>query len=231
MKARAILMSVPMVRALLSGTKTQTRRTIKPQPVPVHDGSILGAVMASQLANVPSLCPYGQYGDLLWVRETWASEDHESLLGEDPDTEVVDTQLYRWTHYRATPHKGFRVLPDRVPVTHLHESQPDCASTIKTWRPSIFMPRWASRLTLRITELRVQRLQIISERDALAEGITKIGRRWEAEGICATPVSAVDAYAHLWQFINGAGSWQANPFVWALTFEVLQKNVDEVLAK
>lgn len=95
--------------------------------------------------------------------------------------------------------------------------------------PSIHMPRWASRLTLRITDVRVERLQDISETDSLAEGIQKVGSRWEAQGICATPVSAVDAYRLLWSYINGAGSWATNPWCWCLSFSVEKRNVDDVL--
>ena len=191
MTARPILFSGPMVRALLEGRKTQTRRAVKPQPPSGHvyvgrvlcsthradEGKWTWAVgQAAMLREAHRVsCPYGQPGDLLWVRETFG-EFRENWIG-----------------YRAT----------------CGDPPPDSGS----WKPSIFMPRWASRLTLRITDVRVQRLQDCSHADAAAEG-----------------VGDLIEYGVLWESINGPGSWDANPWVWALTFKVIKANVDDVAA-
>ncbi|MDO9471935.1 MAG: hypothetical protein Q7J28_02685 [Caulobacter sp.] len=206
MKARPILFSAPMVRALLAGTKTQTRRVVKPQPDSVkalgRDDALVPYRVAAPPADMPSarmevpiLCPYGQPGDLLYVRETWAADGQGGV------------------RYYAT----------------------DDVHDLRRKRVSIHMPRWASRLTLEITDVRVERLQDISEADALAEGI----QRWpdgrfagddhdpDPNRLAAT--SAVGAYSLLWTHINGPGSWDANPFVWAVSFRVHRTNVDQVL--
>lgn len=202
MKERPILFSAPMVRALLAGTKTQTRRAVKPQPR--EDKSItsgrgelawqtsVGHFIVSTLPTAPKLfverCPYGQPGDRLWVRETFAivprtayrcSEGVQQVLRPDDDH---DAAIFRegWDRSRS----GFR------------------------WRPSIHMPRWASRITLEIVSVRVERLQEISEADAMAEGV----------GIqCESPMAIME-YSLLWESINGPGSWDANPWVWVVEF-------------
>lgn len=181
-----MLFSGPMVRALLDGTKTQTRRAVKPQPfwVNLGDGQ----------PNPTPLCPFGVVGDRLWVRETWAP---------DPRAPEVDGVAV----YRAT---------DEV-MLNAHGARVD------RWRPSIHMTRWASRITLEVTEVRVQRLRDISEEDALAEGVGLLlademgdARRAMTEAIAK---SRVDGFRLLWESINGPGSWDANPWVWALTFQ------------
>lgn len=207
MKTRPILMSAPMVRALLAGTKTQTRRVVKRQPSDLWpDGVTCQSDMLGPIrirpADVrihlgenglsydaacefvgPIACPYGQPGDQLWVREAWMPVEH-------------DTQPYR---YRAT--------------------NPSYAGK---WRPSIHMPRAASRITLEIVSVRVERLQDISEADAIAEGVKQShGGMWSAaEGQSGT--SARAAYALLWESINGPDSWDANPFVWVVEFKRVQ---------
>jgi hypothetical protein len=187
MKARPILMSAPMIRALIAGTKTQTRRTAKPQP----ECAFIVAAPGSPA------CPYGQPGDLLYVKENWAYRlDHD---------EYSRSQLYemgvRQAWYWADG-------PGRCCNT-------GCDGAAGRVRTARFMPRWASRLTLRITDVRVQRLQEISEADAIAEGVEPQGARMH--------------YCVLWKAINGAGSWAENPFVWCISFECIHLNVDEVL--
>lgn len=211
MKSRPILFSAPMVRALLAGTKTQTRRIVKPQPMPdvefvrEHEPDVYGhgafcafrqdgrVLMHQRMAP----CPYGQPGDRLWVRETFR------LCGEADATPPRDTDAaYRIWYEADAPHQpGFGKL-----------------------RPGMFMPRWASRLTLEITGVRVERLQDISEADAKAEGMTPMwepgcsGRLMDAiGGFSFCP--AASAYANLWQSINGPSSWDANPFVWVVEFK------------
>lgn len=169
MKERPILFSGSMVRAILDGKKTQTRRIIKPPPyaewmpeVGVYHPTIFdrhgeafpgdpvfGA--ADEVDGRP--CPYGQPGDRLWVRETFADEP-PGLLSDGLSGRVV----YRADYNEADYNEEWHSAPDRV----------------DKWTPSIHMPRWASRISLHIKEIRVERLQDISEEDALAEGLQKI---------------------------------------------------------
>lgn len=204
MTSRPILFSAPMVRALLNGSKTQTRRMIKPQPEPIGGearhahwswrGGMFALRMYPSQSTLINRCPYGQPGDELWVRETL---DHDAARGH---------------FYKAT---GMYVGP----LLDYEREPPPAIGLPARAIPSIHMPRWASRITLRITDVRVERLQDISEADALAEG----SREWAAEQ--DTPVRDIPAgetrliYRQLWESINGKGAWDANPWVWALTFE------------
>lgn len=216
MKERPIIFSGPMVRAILDGRKTQTRRVLKPPPgkgwyLRTSTGAALGKILSSHPKKgrfgaffrreiFPdsgkfeldlSPCPYGQPGDRLWVRETWA-------LGADyarDDGFVV---------YKA----------DEKPQ---HPTGP--------WRPSIHMPRWAARILLEITDLRVERLQCISEADAMAEGVTPLkgggGPNHFTVGVDGAHLNsptAGGAFATLWDWINGDESWDTNPWVWVVEF-------------
>jgi hypothetical protein len=188
MKERPILFSGPMVRAILDGSKTQTRRTFK--GTTEHKGPYNPAYMeAHQQANGwGSICPHGTPGDRLWVRETFAM--NEAKAGPPV--------VYRADHGEA----------QSVFVERPHSAEWDVVAT--RWRPSIFMPRAASRILLEITDVRVQRLQEISEEDARAEGYDRshaFPREW---------------FALLWERIHGPGSWHANPWVWAITFQRLE---------
>lgn len=213
MKERPILFSAPMVRAILDCSKTQTRRIIKPQPVQTlgHTGSIAGISVRQppgwawrELFVADSLpgafatelahhCPYGRVGDRLWVRETWGH-----LTGNG--VRVV---------YRADGEQPERIGHSGDPVTDM------------TWRPSIHMRRVDSRIDLEVTDVRVERLQAITESDARAEGMpppdpipcTVNGRPGR--------VAFFDprkAFAVLWDAINGDGSFVANPWVWVVSF-------------
>lgn len=218
MKERPILFSAPMVRALLDGTKTQTRRLIKPQPEINEAWLRKGGCWdesrteaqhldgAWQAGFVDVECKHGQIGDRLWVKEaiTFAgSEPVNHYNGEERDfaTFLADgslTKLSGWCWKRD-------------------------------YLPGMFMPRGLSRITLEITDVHVQRLQDISEKDAQAEGVERV-RIWEdgdrrAHDECGyhPPLSShVGAFAHLWDGINGVGAWDANPWVWALTFKRVQ---------
>lgn len=178
MKERPILFSGDMVKALLLGWKTQTRRVIKPQP----QGKWSGPMPCQEWP-----CPYGKPGDRLWVKETF------STFGSDGDAGRI---VYR----ASIPYGNF-----------------DCH--FKPWRPSIFMPRSASRITLEITSVRVERLNDISEEDAKAEG-AQIQR--ETPGgwiICGPRIGSYrEGYRWIWESINGAGSWEKNPWVWKISF-------------
>jgi hypothetical protein len=198
MKERPILFSGPMVRALLDGSKTQTRRVMKEKHLAFMDGVNSGRCTGP----VTDICPYGQVGDKLWVREAF----NTCSCGDIDETAKV---------YRATFIKG------------REDCCPYCFTPIK-FKPSIHMPRWASRISLEITEVRVQRLNDISEADALAEGIRwpdKNGRRYQPP-IDLTGFSnwrfAADQYAELWDSINGPGAWALNPLVWCVSFKMVK---------
>lgn len=216
MKERPILFSAPMVRALLAGTKTQTRRVMKDQPPhqpEVWQGSLNRAMTKPVMAAAwdaddgshQCLCPYGVPGDRLWVREAFTK---------------VDGQTHPWiaTDYRATYTHGDR-LGDHLGVK-------------RRWTPSIHMPREASRILLEIISVRVERLQEISEADAKVEGIDRqfddgpwrdyLNDGYWFPGSTGTPrlqSSPVLSYRSLWESINGPGSWDANPWVWVIEFK------------
>lgn len=213
MKERPILFSAPMVRAIRDGRKTQTRRVVKPQPPEWVDrfgytcftpkGSISGRGNYKDHGPCEKFfkCPYGIKGDRLWVRETFAN-----------------LALETWEPVLAYRADGEMTLPPGV-----------------RWRPSIHMPRWASRLTLEITGVRVERLQGIGEEDALSEGMSSVRnhefdlRHWpewrrEFDAACAAGIKPplgpgfTQTFQALWGDINGAASWQANPWVWVVEF-------------
>lgn len=194
MKERGILFSAPMVRALLDGSKTQTRRALRDQdPVdlgaarhgvhlakrPVHDhGTVVGHRM------VPVHCPYGVPCDRLWVREAWRAE----LTFDD-----------------VPP----RDIPPGSPIAYEADGTDNPIIAAGRYRQARFMPRWAARLMLDVTEIRVQRLCSIGQGDACAEG-------------APAPIEPLGWFEQLWEEINGPGSWALNPWVWAVSFERLK---------
>ena len=203
---RPILFSAPMVCALLDGVKTQTRRLVKPQPVG-GDAIIqnhlsldwmVGQLRDSENAWRDLRCPYGQPGDRLWVRETWGL--HGAMANAKPrDFHNPRAALSENLVFLATA-DGY----DRG---------------VQHWRPSIHMPRWASRINLEVTGVRVERLQDITPADAKAEGDKErsgMPEYYERSALCH-----VDWYRNLWNDINGAGSWNANPYVWVIEFKVI----------
>ena len=234
MKARPMLMSAPMVRAILAGTKTQTRRVVKPQfvadampvempatdpaggwVVPGHSGTWWCEAAANP--DDARRCPYGQPGDRLWVREAF-------VLGWPlRDDGIVDqfdehgNEKPQKTFYRATsPDLEWCDGGDDRPVP-------------TPWKPSMFMPRWASRITLEVASVRVERLQDINREDAIAEGVRPlIGSNGPNYWTVATDFGSVNAptaqhcYELLWNLINGHGSWDANPWVWVIEFKRLE---------
>ncbi len=191
MKERPILFSAPMVRAILAGTKTQTRRVVKPRR-DLHIGcelapcELAGEVNAGDYFNAAF-----QPGDHLWVRETHTfcprSSRLKIWLHTPEEARVVYGADDVWLSGPYGPHKP-------------------------KMRPSIHMPRWASRITLEVTGVRVERLKNISETDAIAEGAP-----WAA---CGAPQEGSHqvGFAHLWESINGPGSWDTNPWVWVIEF-------------
>lgn len=199
MKERPILFSGSMVRAILAGTKTQTRLGAKM----TSNGHIKepGGHRRWHPADPDAslACPYGQPGDRLWVRETWH--------GTKGEPNVYGNGCFRY--YRAD-----------------YEDHPAYPQPFR-WTPSIHMPRWASRITLEVTGVRVERLQDISEADAIAEGIepftdfkpTGHWRRYRDGGMNSYVDNPITSYASLWEEINGPGSWDANPWVWCVEFK------------
>lgn len=197
MKERPILFSAPMVRALLEGRKTQTRRAVKNTGLYAIDAAIHGEETAQrELAALATRSPYGQPGDLLWVKETTIKVEDHGYAGPC----YVESE-----EGRAVLEYGLSPAPDDV-------TEVDPQDIRK--RPAIHMPRTMSRILLEVTAVRVERLQDISEADAEAEGIQEIvDAGVDHDG---TPR---DAYRALWEQINGAGSWSANPWVWVVEFK------------
>lgn len=184
MKERPILFSGEMVRAILDGRKTQTRRVIKPQPPEsVSEG------------YTTYFCPYGIPGDRLWVRETFAPR-----LDVDPITELA-----RARHYAMYKADG----GDPHDPMHWHPYD--------KWIPSIFMPRWASRITLEITNVRVERVQDISVSECRAEGIPQASFSSQTD----RDAQVHGEFMQLWDSINAKRgySWESNPWVWVIEFK------------
>ncbi|HGP0335459.1 TPA: hypothetical protein ACLE2I_004670 [Klebsiella quasipneumoniae] len=217
MKERGMIFNGEMVRAILDGRKTQTRRPIKWKQTRFteigerEDGSKWPwSEDADHACDFWHPCPFGAVGDRIWVRETFQGPlVHEELFEEySAYPEKFETPEY--CEYAADG----GVRPEYC----------DLDDNLRHgWRPSIHMPRWASRILLEITGVRVERLNTISEEDARAEGIIDGGclNCGEPEPCgCANPEpDATDAFAYLWQSIYGADSWQANPWVWVIEFK------------
>jgi hypothetical protein len=230
-----------MIQALLEGRKTQTRRLLKS---PVRDRDIVflpehsddpawygenpsrsepsnwgieNYIDYDPLPITEMDCPYGEAGDLLWVRETWR---------------------------RAGTEDGHNCFSYQATKTYQCGKAMPAGNSHLAWKPSIHMPRIASRLSLEISDVRVRRLQEISVEDAIAEGLLRgdplpelpdsHGTIWSSgvgdlDTAFAWTRNPVAAYADIWRSINGADSWDENPWVWALTFKVHQQNVDVLL--
>jgi hypothetical protein len=228
-KDRPILFSAPMVRAILESRKTQTRRVVMPpkgwpQFSQCDPFAMPPAVWwwngEHERVGVRQECPYGQPGDRLWVRETFALEssveDNKPPFNDGrPVFRPAPTDEYSpsWfqPHYKAT---------DQTPDLCCERTNcRDCADQGygPHWRASIHMPRWASRITLEVVSVRVERLQDISEADARAEGVTDFGNVTN-DNTGEIDRDAVEAYESLWESIHGPGSWEENPWVWVVEF-------------
>lgn len=239
---RPILYAGPMVRAILDGRKTQTRRLLKARlPEDLPDKSVLRMCLATdpvtgwvipgpsewwenEIDNVRFRCPYGKPGDHLWVRETFWINHMGYQTGALPKIRPDELRdgADAWS-------PNLLYLADGTCCDQLPECE--CATEGKPrWRPSIHMPRWASRITLEVTRIRIERLQEISEADAWAEGCAKgeptdNGGWFPAEEPDPSGVGtrgwdcARDWYADLWESINGEGSWEKNPWVWVVEFK------------
>jgi hypothetical protein len=234
MKERPILFRASMVRAILEGRKTQTRRVLKRQPPAkaTFAGQYIGGdnhggfhfcqgdekdIDTWTDADFPVVhCPYGMRGDRLWVRET-----HAIMSTDSGTVSVAYRERMPVGKTLADTDAGLDVISVSDPTAwQWANAHIDC----ERWRPSIFMPRWASRITLEISDVRVERLQEISEEDARAEGAAP----WHEAELTSTGEHCGERRAHyagfadLWQGINGEETWKSNPWVWALTFKKVQ---------
>ncbi|KPX67999.1 Uncharacterized protein ALO53_00102 [Pseudomonas amygdali pv. photiniae] len=203
-RERPILFSAPMVRAILSGQKTVTRRALKTQPRIDASGNFCvdGANYGQDIYGKPltkhfvsSNCPHGKPGDRLWVREAWQADAQVNAIAP---RELSHGEPIRYPADGASQQTGCSmIMPGKT-------------------RPSIHMPRWVSRILLEITDVHVERLQDISEEQALAEGVMSSERDIDPDGNNYSPI---ELFGGLWTMINGDGSWQSNPWVWVVKFK------------
>lgn len=250
--ARPILMSGPMVRSTIEGIKTQTRRTVKLPPWSTgEDGDVeidergIPQIIARSSGCFADIPLRYKPGNLLWVRESiWQASPYP---GTDPSGEPDESG--RWSS-RLVHYAGDGEPPNcanrHYGPTGLHNGAFAAPDPYAVWlrRPAIHMPRWASRLTLELTDVRVERLQDMegqhpSESDAIAEGVNKIHHgdgayyysAFRNEPHPKNWCDPTDAFRELWEKLNGNGSWDLNPWVWVLSFKVHHANVDAVLAQ
>jgi hypothetical protein len=219
MKEHPILFSGPMVRAILEGRKTQTRRVLKPQPLAgIGILGIQNGTIGFHGGDAP-VCKFGMPSDRLWVRETFMLETNFDI-DYDAKPPFADGRPVKWeesecdgkywlqAHYRATDPK-----PDLVDS----ETWSECV-----WRPSIFMPRWASRITLEVTDVRAEKLHDINHADAVNEGVNRnrsgLYEWFDYQEELYQFSSAQESFQSLWESINGPESWQKNPWLWVITF-------------
>jgi hypothetical protein len=191
MSEKPILFSAPMVRAILAGSKTQTRRIITPRSSEgLQEGDIIVRWPADEFfGQCAFFRPPIKVGDTLWVREAWYCDDYRVQRGPYLKPDDMDLDQARKDGTLVYAADGLRPYEQEQPI----------------WKPSIHMPRWASRISLRVTQVRIERLQDISEADAIAEGID------DRDVICG--------FSELWDIINGPDAWDSNPWVVAYSFE------------
>lgn len=189
MKERGMIFNDEMVRAILGGNKTQTRRIVEEK--------FYGRAVAAEL--LAKHCPYGQPGDRIWVRETYR------VHGKATDVATLV--------YRASVRNSWTEQTHRVPVEVCNKP------VSEKWTPSIHMPRWASRILLEITDVRVERLHDMSEADAKAEGASPATYK-------ITPPEAVYrvGFGDIWRSIYGQENWLSNPWVWVIEFKRIQES-------
>ncbi|EPM0570771.1 hypothetical protein WJB81_000864 [Klebsiella aerogenes] len=224
MTERGMIFNGEMVRAILDGRKTQTRRIMKNQPE--HSGLGLRRVIDSKngsddgkyfwsLSDACGLkirsksftCPFGSVGDRIWVREAFRVHSRAT----DVATLV----------YKASERNSWTEQTHRVPVSVCNKP-----ATPEKWTPSLHMPRWASRLLLEITDVRVERLREISQADAEAEGVGKLKKGfWKnyQPGWTEFQLTARGSFATLWKSIYGDESWYADPWVWVIEFKRIEE--------
>ncbi len=201
-----MIFNAEMVRALLSARKTQTRRIIKPQPEATLSGSLSGkwlsrplnGLLLPKIEDIAIHCPFGVVGDRIWVRETFQ--------GPLFDYDLMDSYCKDPTPFEKPEFCVYKA--DGVPAPEFYDADDELHCC---WRPSIHMPRWACRILLEITNVRVERLKSISDGDAIREGCSTADMM---SGDCVA-----DVFARLWASIYGSDSWNANPWVWVIEFK------------
>lgn len=212
MKERPILFSTPMVQAILSDRKTQTRRIA-----------------------ISDVCPYGKAGDRLWVRGTWRPRSWGSCF----DWMMIEykaggsiTQAYTRDLFQDPEIAWGKISNECLKLNNPQSSSGDwILDKPLNWRPSIFMPRAACRIFLEIEQIKLEYLKNISEADAIAEGVEQVGDRlWKCYGNCPDHAtghdkrsSATASFMSLWNSINGAGAWDENPLVWVVQFKRVER--------
>ncbi|EIX9313529.1 hypothetical protein D4N06_26310 [Klebsiella pneumoniae] len=209
---RGMIFNAEMVRAILDGRKTQTRRPIKWKQTRFteigerEDGSKWPwSEDAEHAFDFWHPCPFGSVGDRIWVRETFQ--------GPLFDFDLMDSYCKDSTPFEKSEFCVYKA--DGVPAPEFYDADDELHCC---WRPSIHMPRWASRILLEITGVRVERLKSISDRDALREGCSTADMK---SGDCVA-----DVFARLWASIYGDESWNSNPWVWVIEF----KRIEELTA-
>ncbi|BDH46426.1 hypothetical protein TUM12370_24700 [Salmonella enterica subsp. enterica serovar Choleraesuis] len=230
-KERGMIFNAEMVRAILDGRKTQTRRIISDRHIHLIDAASQvgecyplesGVDHGNSQSYYREHCPFGKPGDRIWVRETWSQLGNEDGCAINWNDELVKgggpeaARIYRASCEQKPGNYGLWSIPDDA----FWKPHTDSMEFEGAWRPSIHMPRWASRITLEITDVRVERLNDISQSDALSEGmpvshpsIDSVSRS------LGYPDFSRSAFAQLWQSIYGEESWQANPWVWVIEFK------------
>ncbi|EPL2137991.1 MULTISPECIES: morphogenetic protein [Klebsiella] len=207
MKERGMIFNGEMVRAILDGRKTQTRRIMAPQPADDIERCIFpnpeaigwkSSLRHKHGSTTAHFCHYGKPGDRIWVRETFQ--------GPLFDYDLMDSYCKDPTPFEKPEFCVYKA--DGVPAPEFYDADDELHCC---WRPSIHMPRWASRILLEITNVRVERLKSISDGDAIREGCSTADMK---SGDCVA-----DVFARLWASIYGAESWNANPWVWVIEFK------------
>lgn len=213
-KERPILFNSAMVRAILEGRKTQTRRVIKPQPNPTHEEIKLEGQALTKRSKLvgfwhtfnETVCKFGQSGDELYVRESFSKPIPNEFI-----------------KHNVPPHVWHEVALREYGVHYWADGDPEYGTWGKP-QPSIHMPREFSRIQLKITNIKVEKLQDISEEDAIAEGLRKFPHKgdfayaWK-DGDNHGHGSARGAFRDLWDSIKGSDAWDSNPWLWAIEFE------------
>ncbi|AUG08125.1 hypothetical protein [Pseudomonas sp. S09G 359] len=219
-KERPILFSAPMVRAILEGRKTVTRRAVKFPLIDRDFGCELAGNEIGQ-SEAHRLCPYGQPEQRLWVRESWwQAGDWQATYPEDDTGAWFGSKRVVYSADGTPPNEPNTSYPNG-----LRNGAYSAAAPNKIWRhrPSIHMNRWASRILLEINDVRVERLQDITEAQAKAEGVrlytdhAELGDWWHVEGIETYSADPRKSFELLWSSVGG--DWQANPWVWVVEFK------------
>lgn len=207
-----ILFNAPMIRALLAGEKTETRRVLKPQPHLVSDGAATW-IGTDGKGHVARYRP----GDRLWVRETWQEFLASELPPDRPRSLRGRFGIPSECAKGNVSYVTYRADGEMPPHPEMGEAR---------WRPSIHMPRWASRLTLLVREVRIERLQDITEDGARAEGAREPSLRLLCPDLAQAAWSERQVFSRLWNHQYGPDAWEANPWVTVTGFDVIRANID-----